>query len=957
VAQVTLIVPRFLVRAPLLPVAALENAARELRAAPLGRAALALALAAPARSAGARREETVAPTVARYGRRAAFRPTPQGLLAGVAVGRLGDATAVDTGAPRAALAPSWGRLAALGRALLEDRAVREATALRPAPSLLAHGGRLVWLRWDELLEADADDRLAAVLAAAHGGWTPWARVRRAAAAGDRDAADDYLLQLIDDRLLATDLEPPLVGAAPAVWMRERLARLRAPAARHAAETLGEIGRHFADRTGSVARLERAQARLDALPGGGDEADVAASVAAGRGVHAVLTFPRAQVTLARAAVARAAELAPLLFRLAEALVPPVAERDLDPAVPEAVATIGEVLGAGGLELAALATGAHGIPLSSPGEPERAPVAPPPGLLAALVDRLVAAAAAGEPTARFTAAELDAWLPGAPPPPSFELVLGPAREPPGAPPGTGWLLGLHGPAGATWGRFAHALGRPLQAALRDLAAAERRAAPGVARVDVAFAPAPDLADLAAHPPVRERALALTSWADAATVTPGALVLAAEPEPTLWHDGEAVIPSPLARLRSTTVAPGVFRLLAGWSLLRQHAPWALDLGPLRDLARTPRVVIEGFVVAPASWRLPTESGGAALHAWRGAGKVPRWVQVGAEDELLPVDLDSSDAPDELRRAAARAPGARAWELWPPPGSEVDAAGRRLEVVVAVVAPDARPVDAPPAAIHPALAGRGARGWSSHLLYGAPDRQDRVLLGAVAPAIRAALAAGDIDRWFFQRYVSFPGPRHHLRLRVRVRRGRGFAAHLEAALAPARAVGDVVTVATGPYLREDARFGAADVEAVFQSESELVLELLARAGDPSDTPDGTEILVRGFDVLARAAGLDLAARRALAARARAAAEPHAPPRRERDAEHRRRGRRLLAALSGAPDEATPALAAHAARLRRRSPPAALLPALLHLFAVRLLGPDRSQEALATYLWDRALEGLLHRR
>ena len=38
-------------------------------------------------------------------------------------------------------------------------------------------------------------------------------------------------------------------------------------------------------------------------------------------------------------------------------------------------------------------------------------------------------------------------------------------------------------------------------------------------------------------------------------------------------------------------------------------------------------------------------------------------------------------------------------------------------------------------------------------------------------------------------------------------------------------------------------------------------------------------------------------------------------------------------------------------------LPALLHMQAVRLVGADRSSEALATYLWHRVLESIQARR
>ena len=83
-----------------------------------------------------------------------------------------------------------------------------------------------------------------------------------------------------------------------------------------------------------------------------------------------------------------------------------------------------------------------------------------------------------------------------------MLMPARESDGARPGDGWLLGLHAPAGASWGRFLHAVGAPLVEAMTPLAAL-----PG--SVDVDFAPAARLGDLCAHPPLRAHAIALSTW----------------------------------------------------------------------------------------------------------------------------------------------------------------------------------------------------------------------------------------------------------------------------------------------------------------------------------------------------------------------------------------------------------------------------------------------------------------
>jgi hypothetical protein len=165
---------------------------------------------------------------------------------------------------------------------------------------------------------------------------------------------------------------------------------------------------------------------------------------------------------------------------------------------------------------------------------------------------------------------------------------------------------------------------------------------------------------------------------TASPGALELADEAaaprsEPDLGLSGLALVadqalamplalrgpdarrplvPSPLVpRALVDGARAAVARLVAGWSLYRQHAPWALALGPLASLERVPRLVLDGFVVAPASWRVPASANGAALSAaalrsWRRRARVPRWVHVGDEDRLLPVDLGRG-------RRRARRPG----------------------------------------------------------------------------------------------------------------------------------------------------------------------------------------------------------------------------------------------------------------------------------------------------------------
>jgi thiopeptide-type bacteriocin biosynthesis protein len=964
----------FLLRAPLLRERDLARAGSALEEHALGAAAVALAspTLAASKDTPARRR-----AIERYGRRAAFRATPAGLLAGVCVGALGRTTRVATGTPRAALAPSWARLAALGRALLDDEPTRARTRLCAAPSLVRGATRVRWLApaepFVEERVLELDEGLAAILDALRG-WTSWAAARRAArqaARAGHGGADDLLLQLVDEGLLQADVTPPLVGPDAAAWMHAHLVHLgRADLAR---------ALDGARRALSRGALAAGAAALDALPGAGT----------GAPTHAVLVHrPRRTPALARAAVERAAALAPLLFRLQEALAGPAGERLAQPALEEALDAATELFGAGALDLESLASGDYGVDPANDGDAasERTSAAPA-AVLTIVADAIMAAARARRAEAALDVDALAAAVGGIgpAPPPTCELFLAPASRRRG-PEGTGWLLGLHAPAGSSWGRFAAALGAPLSRALAALAAAERAARPEEEALDVSFAPSPALADLCTHPRVRRRALALSSWpaergnddlaaCDVELVTdPGA-----EAPLALRSRAGAgpVVPSPLARVRSSTAPAGTTRLLAGWSLFRQHAPWALSLGPLAALEHVPRLTLDGFVVAPASWRLPEAlrdgpPDRARLRRWRREARPPRFVQVGHEDQLSLVDLDAPAAAAELVGHE------RAWEIWPPLGERVDRGGRRLEAICALV--DRPDGDEARAAARAAAAVRAAprvppprrapppAAWRTYKIFGAPEHQDALLVDAIRPAVAAARRAREIEAWFFQRYVERPGQRHHLRVRSRAARPRAraaFEARLAAALAPGRAAGAVVAVEAGDHHPERARFGAAlaAAHAVFESDSDAVCALVALEREAGGA-DRLAAAVRVLDALARGLGFAGAARHALARARRDAAEATAPvddeARDATDAAFRARARALRAALGGdARDGATRALEAHAARTTRATrdlSPAAragLAPALLHLACVRLAGPDRELERLAYTCWERTLEGL----
>jgi hypothetical protein len=123
-----------------------------------------------------------------------------------------------------------------------------------------------------------------------------------------------------------------------------------------------------------------------------------------------------------------------------------------------------------------------------------------------------------------------------------------------------------------------------------------------------------------------------------------------------------------------------MPGWSFGSQHAPWTLSWGPLAGLTFLPRVRLDGFVVVPASWRVPPAAEirrPGALARWRRRHQVPAAVQAGEGDELLYLDLCAEGAAKDL----ARFPGGRLFEIWRDFGALPDRGGRRVEAIAAVV------------------------------------------------------------------------------------------------------------------------------------------------------------------------------------------------------------------------------------------------------------------------------------
>ena len=225
-------------------------------------------------------------------------------------------------------------------------------------------------------------------------------------------------------------------------------------------------------------------------------------------------------------------------------------------------------------------------------------------------------------------------------------------------------------------------------------------------------------------------------------------------------------------------------------------------------------------------------------------------------------------------------------------------------------------------------------------------------------------MDGWFFLPYVDQPGSRHHLRVRAHAlsaKKAEGFSRRLRRALGPALDRGDIVDIVTSSYFRESARYGGPQlmpaVERIFQAGSNLVLDILTSESQGVLQDDRILVGVLAADGLAQALGLDLPARLKLAGTCRRACESVGWLDEEQaKLAFRSSSKRLFFSLSGE----APALDGFRRELTSLGLPPALqprMPALLHIQAVRLFGPDPQAEALAYYLWQRALDSLVARR
>ncbi|MFC5666536.1 lantibiotic dehydratase [Kitasatospora misakiensis] len=333
------------------------------------------------------------------------------------------------------------------------------------------------------------------------------------------------------------------------------------------------------------------------------------------------------------------------------------------------------------------------------------------------------------------------------------------------------------GSLEARFAHLLddARPLGDLVRR--GTRARSAEGALPVQVDFQPtAQGVADAARVPAFFTDRLTVGCFGDPGSGdTLRAQDIAVAADTTRMYFVEAATGREIApafpHAGNARLAPAAVRFL--WEVPRMAQPtWVVwQWGPLDAAPYLPRVRYGRTVLTPARWRpdpalsdasVPGDAWELLLDRWRARWNVPDLVDVGTADRRLTLDLSRPLHRRLLRRDLARGTDLLVTE--PPARAgrghgwlrDESGAVRAGELIVPLLPRRPRtPAPSPRPQVARAIPRRHPR-WLSAKLYGATARQHEVLTEHL-PLLLAALPDG-VDRWFFVRYRD-PDP--HLRLR----------------------------------------------------------------------------------------------------------------------------------------------------------------------------------------------------
>ena len=974
--------------------------------------------------------------VVRYVARMCTRPTPFGLFAGCSLGDVGAYTEVrlcGIGAVRRSTRLDMEYVASLVAELERTPQVRARLTYRPNSSLYTAAGRVRYVeallrdrtRRHRLVAVESSEPLLETLARAADGATVDALAQ--ALVDDDISIDDataFIEELIDAQLLVSDLEPPLTGADP---VRSLIERLGGDAGESSAATAARV-------LGAVAaRLQS----LDAQPPGAPTTIYTDSADMLRTLPARVDMPRLfQVDLTRPV--DTATLGPEVIRELEAAarilhaLSPVrrgtaldqfrdrfraryedAEVPLEQVLDEEVGIGFDPSQAPAAEASPLLDG-----LTFPGDADA--TVPWSRTMTFLTGRLATALREGAQEISITAQDAEGLAaPNLPPlPDAFAVTAALAAPSTEAFRSGDFRVLVHsvaGPSGARMlGRFCHT-DPELEARVRDHLQREAALQPDAVLAEIVHLPEGRVGNILHRPVLRDYEIPYLGHSGAPEerqVPVSDLLVSVRGDRVVLRSlrlDRELVPRMSTAHNFAARSIGVYRFLCSLQDQGVNGVLGFDWGVLVTSPFLPRVVSGRLVLSRARWRLTKgdiallqhkdrHARYVAMQAARARLRLPRLVALSDADNELVVDLDNPLMVETLVHLVRQRSEAALVEVFPAPdelwitGPEGRFAG---EVIVPFEkrAPAASP-PAMPAPPQPAAASAPTAGDTPHLpgsdwlflkLYCGTSTADALLRELVAPLVRDAQAMGQADRWFFLRYAD---PDWHLRLRL-----HGDPSALAALLVDTRTRiepllrdATVSRLAVDTYKPEADRYGGDAampvVEAMFQADSECVLDIVAMLSGDEGMDARWRLALRGTDMLLDDLGLSWDEKRAVM---RSLRDGYRAEHRADNALRKQVGdryRREAAALTAlvrkqgdAESPLAPGLDALAARSHHMAPPAARLHALasdemltrpipeiarslVHMHCNRLLrSATRAQEMVIYDFLDRIYTSMAERR
>jgi len=1028
----------FVLRTPLLPIGALEDWGRELEASSASPEALEAALARDRQRLRERlrkwvedpvvrealfiaspvldeslpvwlsepeteRGQKVERTLVRYFSRMAGRATPFGLFAGMAMGRIGEATRLrvsgrETLSRHTRLDMDY--VCSLVEKVRREPEVRRALRYVPNSSLYRAAGRIRYMevRYRErdrsyhLVAVEPSPYLEATLEQARGGATV-AELAQGLASADPDVSVDeargFVEELIESQLLVSTWGPPLTGPEPVPFLLEQAREV--PALAQVREQLGAIQESLSAIDSSPPGVSPEQyrqvaKRMEVLP-------VPAELP--RLFQVDMFRPAPEATLSRRVTDEMLRAAMALHRLTPRAEPegtPIdrfrdrfLERYEGRAVPLMEAldeesgigferNTGPGAGTGPLLQGFLFPGSGAGGERFRDEPR----------WRHLLQRLGDVWSRGAEELVLTDEDLQAMEPREPAqlPESFGVagtVVAESAEAVNRGEFRMVMENVHGPSGAVYlGRFCHG-DRALEAGVQEYLRAEEALRPDAIFAEIVHLPQGRHGNVICRPALREHDIVFLGQSGVApenrieltdlwvSVEQGRVVLRSK------RLGKEVIPRQ-SNAHNYGIGLGVYRFL---NLLRHQGPSGVGFrwGPYTRALYLPRVVYGRTVLSRARWNVgPTHLKAwnqetpaqrfAAMQRFRKELRLPRWVCLKDHDNDLPVDLDNVLCVETFVQLVKNRPSLTLEEFYPGPGQQcVEGSDGRYvnEVVVPFTRREPLPRHGDPAtpssAVRTAATPRtfppGSE-WLYLKLYTGEATADRLLRGTLAAQVKALKARGAVDRYFFLR---FGDPQWHVRLRL-----HGTPARILSEVWPTLAHVCAGTFSEGEgwrlqldtYEREVERYGGPVgmnlMEEVFCADSEAAFDMIAAYPGDEAAHFRWRLVLRGLDNLLEDLGLPLEEKLKVVERLRAnfGNEFRVDKRFEEQLSqrYRRESKELEALLSLKPETAQAAWKPGLAALQRRG-------ARLRELAVPLRRAE--SEGQLTLPLTRLAESLLH--